>query len=160
MRTLSVSDCLPHDLAQALLIGRVWRHDGAHAGPSVVAVRGGELIDITRTVPTTADLFDRADAVDLARSAPGESLGRVEPLLQAALDGTPGASGAAQLLAPCDVQAIKACGVTFAVSLIERVIEEQAGGDPRARARCAKRSPRRSAPICRKSCPARTPRCA
>ena len=40
-----------------------------------------------------------------------------------------GSSSAAQLLAPCDVQAIKACGVTFAVSLLERVIEEQAGGD-------------------------------
>jgi fumarylacetoacetate (FAA) hydrolase family protein len=44
------------------------------------------------------------------------------------------ATPAVRLLAPCDVQAIKACGVTFAVSLIERVIEEQAGGDP-ARAR-------------------------
>ena len=43
MHTPSVSDCLPHDLAQALLIGRVWRHDGTHAGPSVVAVRGGEM---------------------------------------------------------------------------------------------------------------------
>jgi len=38
--------------------------------------------------------------------------------------------GVPRLLAPCDVQAIKACGVTFAVSLLERVIEEQAGGDP------------------------------
>ncbi len=89
MRTLSVSDCLPQDLAQALLIGRVWRHDGAHAGPCVVAVRGGEVFDITRTVPTTADLFDRPDAVEIARSAPGEPLGRVEPLLQAALDASP-----------------------------------------------------------------------
>jgi len=127
MHTLSPSDCLPQDLAQALLIGRVWRHDGAHAGPCVVAVRGGEVFDITSTVPTTADLFDRADAAEIARTANGASLGRVEPLLQAALDGQ---AGSAQLLAPCDVQAIKACGVTFAVSLIERVIEEQAGGDP------------------------------
>jgi fumarylacetoacetate (FAA) hydrolase family protein len=37
-------------------------------------------------------------------------------------------SHGAGLLAPCDLQAIKACGVTFAVSLLERVIEEQAGG--------------------------------
>lgn len=131
MDTLNVSDCLPQDLAQALLVGRVWRDDVAHPGPSVVAVRNGEVFDITREVPTTADLFDRPDAVAIARHAPGESLGRVEALLQHALDG-----GKARhaLLAPCDVQAIKACGVTFAVSLIERVIEEQAGGDP-ARAR-------------------------
>ena len=127
MHTISVSDCLPQDLAHALLIGRVWRNDGAHPGPSVIAVRGGEVFDITRHAPTTADLFDRPDAVEVARHAPGESLGRVEPLLQAALNGR---ADGPSLLAPCDVQAIKAAGVTFAVSLIERVIEEQAGGDP------------------------------
>ena len=131
MHPIPVSDCLPRDLARALLIGRVWRDDVAHPGPSVVAIRNGDVFDITREVPTTADLFDRADVVDIARHAPGERLGRVEDLLQPALDGgTPRHA----LLAPCDVQAIKACGVTFAVSLIERVIEEQAGGDP-ARAR-------------------------
>ena len=115
-------------------------------------MRDGEVIDITRTVPTTADLFDRPDAVALARTAPGESLGRVEPLLQVALDGT---RGATHLLAPCDVQAIKACGVTFAVSLIERVIEEQAGGDPVKQRTCARPSRPPSAPICRRSCRAR-----
>ncbi|NYI00256.1 fumarylacetoacetate hydrolase family protein [Cupriavidus plantarum] len=131
MHPISVSDCLPRDLAQALLIGRVWRDDVAHPGPSVVAIRNGDVFDITREAPTTADLFDRADVVDIARHAPGERLGRVEDLLQPALDG---GKPRHALLAPCDVQAIKACGVTFAVSLIERVIEEQAGGDP-ARAR-------------------------
>lgn len=78
------------------------------------------MFDITRFAPTTADLFERGDAVDVARTAPGEPLGTAQ-----ALAGAPGL----QWLAPCDVQAIKACGVTFAVSLLERVIEEQAGGD-------------------------------
>ena len=119
---------LPDDINAALLVGRVWRTTGQHEGPCVVVVRGGEVFDITATVPTTADLFEREDAVALARSAPGESLGPVEALIAANLPGA-GAS-AVRLLAPCDVQAIKACGVTFAVSLIERVIEEQAGGDP------------------------------
>jgi fumarylacetoacetate (FAA) hydrolase family protein len=119
---------LPDDINEALLVGRVWRTTGQHEGPCVVVVRGGEVFDITATVPTTADLFEREDAVALARSAPGESLGPVEALIAANLPGA-GAS-AVRLLAPCDVQAIKACGVTFAVSLIERVIEEQAGGDP------------------------------
>ncbi|WP_029044168.1 fumarylacetoacetate hydrolase family protein [Cupriavidus sp. WS] len=124
--------CLPDDLDRALLAGRVWRRAGAHEGPCVVAVRGGEAFDITAAVPTTADLFDRADAADIVRHAPGEALGPAAALLAAS---APGAAGnATRLLAPCDVQAIKACGVTFAVSLIERVIEEQAGGDP-ARAR-------------------------
>jgi fumarylacetoacetate (FAA) hydrolase family protein len=112
---------LPEDLADAVLIGRVWRPSPVN-GPSVVTVRNGEVFDITRAAPTTADLFDRTDAVEIARHAPGERIGTVEDLLQA----TPGGP---RLLAPCDVQAVKACGVTFAVSLLERVIEEQAGGD-------------------------------
>ncbi|MGF6805467.1 fumarylacetoacetate (FAA) hydrolase family protein [Paraburkholderia sp. Clong3] len=122
------SSFLPGDLNDALLIGRVWRKTEQHEGPCVVVVRGGEVFDITAVVPTTADLFERDDAVQFARSAPGVPLGPVAQLIEANL---PGASApAVRVLAPCDVQAIKACGVTFAVSLIERVIEEQAGGDP------------------------------
>ena len=117
---------LPNDLDQALLVGRVWRPAPVD-GPSVVVVRGGQVFDITSTVPTTADLFDRADAVQIARTAPGEALGSVHALLEASL-ASAGQAGI-RLLAPCDVQAIKACGVTFAVSLLERVIEEQAAGD-------------------------------
>jgi fumarylacetoacetate (FAA) hydrolase family protein len=116
---------LPSDLDDALLIGRVWR-PAPIDGPSVVVVRRGEVFDITPTVATTADLFDRDDAVEIARHAPGESLGPVDALIRASLDSS---TRATRLLAPCDVQAIKACGVTFAVSLLERVIEEHAGGD-------------------------------
>ena len=125
MRTDSAA-CLPDDLDHALLIGRVWRPAPVD-GPSVVVVRGGHVFDITSTVSTTADLFDRSDAVQIARNAPGEALGPVHALLEASL--APAAKTGTRLLAPCDVQAIKACGVTFAVSLLERVIEEQAGGD-------------------------------
>ncbi|WP_322049346.1 fumarylacetoacetate hydrolase family protein [Paraburkholderia sp. J67] len=127
----SVSGFLPADFEDALLIGRVWRRDGAYEGPSVVVVRGDQVFDITRTVATTADLFDRADAAETARHAPGEWIGDVKALLATSLPGTRDSVDAppARLLAPCDVQAIKACGVTFAVSLVERVIEEQAGGD-------------------------------
>ncbi|MGF6292320.1 fumarylacetoacetate (FAA) hydrolase family protein [Paraburkholderia youngii] len=128
MSATSSSSFLPGDLNDALLIGRVWRKTEQHEGPCVVVVRGGEVFDITASVPTTADLFERDDAAQFARSAPGAPLGPVAQLIDANL---PGASTpAVRLLAPCDVQAIKACGVTFAVSLIERVIEEQAGGDP------------------------------
>ncbi|WP_158941278.1 fumarylacetoacetate hydrolase family protein [Burkholderia sp. S171] len=116
---------LPSDLDDALLIGRVWRPAPIN-GPSVIVVRRGEVVDITSTVATTADLFDRDDAVEIARHAPGESLGSVDALINASLDPS---THAMHLLAPCDVQAVKACGVTFAVSLLERVIEEHAGGD-------------------------------
>jgi fumarylacetoacetate (FAA) hydrolase family protein len=116
---------LPADLPDALLIGRVWRQDVN--GPSVVVVRKGEVFDITAQAATVSDLLDREDVVAFALAAQGESLGRVEALIEAALGG---AEAPVRLLAPCDVQAIKACGVTFAVSLLERVIEEQAGGNP------------------------------
>ncbi|ACC72828.1 fumarylacetoacetate hydrolase family protein [Paraburkholderia phymatum] len=125
---LTAANYLPDDLGHALLIGRVWRKTDHHEGPCVVAVRNGDVYDITSSAPTTADLFERDDAVDVARNAPGERLCSAAELIAANLAND--ASATLRLLAPCDVQPIKACGVTFAVSLIERVIEEQAGGDP------------------------------
>jgi fumarylacetoacetate (FAA) hydrolase family protein len=128
MQTSSPISPVPQDLEHALLIGRVWRHTDSFEGPSVVVVRSGEVFDITSTVATTSDLFDREDALEIARTAKGESLGPVDALLARSRGGA--STHEPYLLAPCDLQAIKACGVTFAVSLIERVIEEQAGGDP------------------------------
>ncbi|MBA5640108.1 fumarylacetoacetate hydrolase family protein [Duganella sp. LX20W] len=127
MKRLSAAALLPTDAHHAVLVGRVWR-GGTVQGPSVVAVRGGEVFDITAAAPTMSDLLDSPDPLALARDAAGESLGPVLALLDDALAGQAEA-GAPRLLAPCDLQAIKACGVTFAVSLLERVIEEQAGGD-------------------------------
>jgi fumarylacetoacetate (FAA) hydrolase family protein len=118
---------LPHDVERALLVGRVWRKTATYEGPSVVVVRNGEVLDITASASTTADLFDREDVVQFARTVAGEALGSVQTLVEANLGAVQ--EHAPRLLAPNDVQAIKACGVTFAVSLIERVIEEQAGGD-------------------------------
>lgn len=104
-----------------MLVGRVWRD-----GPCVVLVRGGQVLDITASAPTVADLLERDDLSEFVLSVAGTPLGTVQDLLQAALDAP---QGLPVLLAPCDLQAVKACGVTFAVSLLERVIEEQAGGD-------------------------------
>jgi len=118
--------CLPHDLDQALLIGRVWR-DTPQPGPAIVIVRRGEVLDISAHIATIADLLDLEDPAAFVQDVEGESLGQVDALLKASLDG---AEDAPRLLAPCDLQTVKACGVTFAVSLLERVIEEQAGGDP------------------------------
>jgi fumarylacetoacetate (FAA) hydrolase family protein len=128
-------DFLPQDAARATLVGRVWR-PAPIDGPSIVAVRHGVVFDITATVPTMADLLDQPDPAAVARTAPGEALGPVGALLLASLrhGGTDAESApsAVTLLAPCDVQSIKACGVTFAVSLLERLIEERAGGDAAA----------------------------
>ncbi|WP_020652425.1 fumarylacetoacetate hydrolase family protein [Massilia niastensis] len=122
------AEMLPEDLGQALMVGRVWRAAPVD-GPAVVAVRGGRLVDITRHAATVADLFEheRDQLLAIVREAEGEDLGPAAALVEAAAAGQ---AGALRLLAPCDLQAIKACGVTFAVSLLERVIEEQAKGDP------------------------------
>ncbi|KGE79358.1 fumarylacetoacetate hydrolase family protein [Halomonas salina] len=122
----SMTFALPEDADQALLVGRVWR-DAPHQGPALVVVRDGRVVDISANIACMADLLERDDAAELVATAEGEDLGPVGALLERSLAKTPEAP---YLLAPCDVQAIKACGVTFAVSLMERVIEEQAGGDP------------------------------
>lgn len=105
-------------------VGRAWRPDVE--GPSLVTVRDGELIDITsRAVPTMRDLLDLSDPVAHVRSASGEAIASVDAVMAKPERG----SDEVLLLAPCDLQAVKACGVTFARSMIERVIEERAAGD-------------------------------
>jgi fumarylacetoacetate (FAA) hydrolase family protein len=125
--TAQQMQALPQDLADALMVGRVWLPAPVD-GPAVVAVRGGRVIDITRHAATVADLFERDDMLAIVRDAAGTDLGDAAALMAAAE--APATPGAPRLLAPCDLQAIKAAGVTFAVSLLERVIEEQAKGDP------------------------------
>ena len=111
----------------ATLVGRAWV-PGALPGPSVVALRDGELWELGEAAPTMADLLAGEDPVAVARSAPGRSIGPVEAVLA---NSAAGARDPAKpwLLAPCDLQALKASGVTFVSSLLERVIEEQARGD-------------------------------
>ncbi len=103
---------LPADHAQALLVGRVQ----TPAGPSPVILRNGQVIDVSATAPTVADLLERDDIATLG----GDVLCTVEAL---------GTDSAPQILAPLDLQCVKAAGVTFAVSALERVIEERARGD-------------------------------
>lgn len=106
-------------------VGRVWR---AGIGPSVVTIRGGDVVDITdRRAPTVRDVCERDEPDDWVRSAPGEELGSLADIAAAEV-GNPDVT---YFLAPCDLQAVKACGVTFARSMVERVIEEKAAGDPK-----------------------------
>ena len=72
---------LPFDLDSARLVGRMWRHTEAGEGPCVIAIRRGEVFDITESATTMADLLDRADRVQIASQAPGEALGPVTELL-------------------------------------------------------------------------------
>jgi fumarylacetoacetate (FAA) hydrolase family protein len=67
------------------------------------------------------------------RAARGENLGALAAILANSVSGRRDGSKP-WLLAPVDLQAIKAAGVTFAISMLERVIEEKARGNPAAAA--------------------------
>jgi len=119
---------LPDDGLQGTLVGRVWAPQGAVPGPAVVALRPEGVFDLSAHYPTMSTLLDSLAPAEAVRSATGQYLCSVEDLLANSLPGTRDASRP-WLLAPCDLQVVKAAGVTFAASLIERVIEEQARGD-------------------------------
>ncbi|HET8830442.1 MAG TPA: fumarylacetoacetate hydrolase family protein [Casimicrobiaceae bacterium] len=124
---LTPAASLPTDARAAMLIGRLWVP--ALDGPVLVRVDGDDLIDISSIAATASDLFERNDAVAELRA---RSLPRISTLARA-LANTPADNrdpATPWLLAPCDLQAIKAAGVTFVASMLERVIEEQARGDP------------------------------
>jgi fumarylacetoacetate (FAA) hydrolase family protein len=101
-------------------VGRVWREG---VGPCVVAVRGDRVLDITSSsFPTIRDLCEVSDPVKALADAKGEEIGPLSELLAGRVKGI-------HILAPVDLQALKAAGVTFATSMLERVIEERARGD-------------------------------
>jgi len=127
--TLNASETLPADGLSAALAGRVWRPDVA--GPSVVAIRPDGIFDISAAFPTMRDLCETADPVASLKAAAGEPIGALADILaNTPPDGRDPAKP--WLLAPIDLQAVKAAGVTFAVSMIERMIEERARGNPQA----------------------------
>jgi len=126
---LSAAETLPADGASGALAGRVWRPDVA--GPSVVAIRADGVYDITAAFPTMRDLCEAADPAASLKAAAGNYVGALEDILANTPPDRRDAAGP-WLLAPIDLQAVKAAGVTFAVSMIERMIEERARGNPQA----------------------------
>lgn len=121
---LTLDDTLPEDHASATLIGRVW--DPAVSGPSPVLVTGDAVYDLSRSFATVSDLMLAEDPAQAARDVRGAVLGHPADILAATLDAD---ADAVRFLSPVDLQAVKAAGVTFAVSMLERVIEERARGN-------------------------------
>jgi fumarylacetoacetate (FAA) hydrolase family protein len=118
---------LPTDEENALLIGRVW--DPSVNGPCVVTIRNGTFIDITsRDTLTVRDVMEKDAPAQYVAAQTGRSIGSTADIFANSVAATKDQT-APYLLAPCDFQSIKACGVTFAGSMIERVIEERAQGD-------------------------------
>ena len=115
------------DFGKGCFVGRIW--DKNKAGPCLVTIRNEHVYDITSpNIPTMRDLLELNDVKGYLDHNIGEKIVSVQELLISSL-----ASQNKQffLIAPCDFQAIKACGVTFAKSMVERVIEERAAGDPK-----------------------------
>lgn len=127
MITLTATEVLPEDGTSGTLLGRVWMPDVA--GPAVVAVRNDGVFDVSRHFPTVSALCEQESPAAALRGIGGERIGDLESIVA----NTPADRrdrAKPWLLAPLDLQVLKAAGVTFAISMLERVIEERARGNP------------------------------
>src|SRR3954471_7879795 len=124
---MSPAPSLPQDGAAGTLIGRAWLPG---EGPAVVVVHQDGVFDISRTAPTCAGMLNEPAPAAIVAAAPRDRrIGDIESVLaNSAADKRDPATPF--LLAPIDLQSVKAAGVTFVRSLLERVVEEQARGDP------------------------------
>ena len=120
---------LPSSGDQALLIGRIWQ---AETGPVLVAVTPEQVLDLSPLAPTCSALLELDQAATRVQaflnSGQAARLAATADVL-ANSDEVGRNPQAPWFLAPCDLQAVKAAGVTFVASMLERVIEEQARGD-------------------------------
>jgi fumarylacetoacetate (FAA) hydrolase family protein len=131
----TATQILPKDVDRATLIGRAWipAVAGQPGGPSPVAVVAGKAYDISHVVATSSEITNCREPVKLVREAVASewarALGSVADLIHNSHADRRDPKHP-YLLAPCDLQAVRACGVTFVSSMVERVIEEHAKGDP------------------------------
>ena len=130
--TLTLKDTLPSDGTAGTLVGRAWV-PGNPGGPCVVLVKADGLYDLTARYPTLSALLNEKNPTEAAHQA-GKVAKRICGLEEAVANSPADhrAPNKPYLLAPADLQALKACGVTFVLSMLERVIEERAKGDPTA----------------------------
>ncbi|MGY3292846.1 fumarylacetoacetate (FAA) hydrolase family protein [Bradyrhizobium sp. LM3.6] len=120
MTTLTVKDLLPEDGTRGTLVGRVWLPQAN--GPAVVAVRGDGVFDVTAKFPTISALCEEDEPAKALAATRGERIGDLDAIVaNTAPDQRD--SKKPWLLAPVDLQTLKAAGVTFAISMLERVIE-------------------------------------
>src|SRR6516165_6616658 len=127
MITLSSKDVLPEDGMRGTLVARIFLPDVG--GPAVAAIRDSGVFDVSARFPTVSALAEENDPTAALRATKGERVGDLDGLVA----NTPPDRrdpNKPWLLAPVDLQVLKAAGVTFAISMLERVIEERARGNP------------------------------
>src|SRR4029077_8857165 len=112
------------EFREGTFVGRIWR-PAPHAGPSVVVLEESGVYDISDIAPTVSHLLEFTDIARLLGNVPRKNrVCSIEELTDHSHSPEqPGSDPAPRLLAPCDLQVIKACGVTFARSTLERVVE-------------------------------------
>ncbi len=123
---LNPAQILPIDAAQALLVGRVWV---AGRGAVLARITADHVFDLSSLAATSAQLLELPDLAGQVAEHAGHRLGSTAEILTNS-EQTLRNAATPYFLAPCDLQAIKAAGVTFVSSMLERVIEEQCKGDP------------------------------
>ncbi len=120
-----VAYILPADISDGIFIGRLWHKTSAGFGATPVRVTDEGVYDLSSLAPTVADLMNMPGvAAKVSEFGLQDRLGSVDELLANSLEGAE-----LKFLSPIDLQVVKACGVTFVKSMLERVIEEKAGGD-------------------------------
>lgn len=124
--TLNSQNSLPNDATQGCLIGRAWIPNQI-SGPSPILLKGDQVFDISERFHTISQLLESSDPLKALFEIEGKLVGSIDELFANTVAEPD--TNKAYFLAPIDLQVIKAAGVTFAASMLERVIEEQAGGD-------------------------------
>lgn len=124
--TLSSANSLPSDRTEGCLIGRAWVPNKI-SGPSPIVLKGDQVFDISAQFSTISELLEIENPVQVLSKINGQLVGTIDELFVNTR--TEPDQNRAYFLAPIDLQVIKAAGVTFAASMLERVIEEQAAGD-------------------------------
>ena len=128
---LTRESTLPTDGTAGTLVGRVWRPE--LGGPSPVVLRGDDVVDVSASFPTVSAIGELADPAAALAGVDGERVCSIDELLANSVEADRDETRPF-LLSPVDLHVLKAAGVTFAVSMIERVIEERVRGDLEAAA--------------------------
>ena len=126
-----VKQFLPADEFAGALVGRAWlnaEQTGTIAGPSPVLIKSEGVFDLSKIAPTMADLLNSGFVASDADPAKMSRIGHYDEIMANTIAENRD-DNSAYFLSPFDIQSIKACGVTFMCSMLERVIEERAGGD-------------------------------
>lgn len=128
MSKINYMEYLPSDKFEGILIGRAWT-TGEIPGPSPVVIKKEGVFDLSSISPTTSELLNNNFTANELKISNLERIGDFDELMSNSFEPSKSMKKPC-FLSPFDLQSLKACGVTFVVSMLERVIEEQAGGDP------------------------------